>query len=107
MMSKSNLGLIVIIAIFAIIDWRIAVGIIIGYPFSLLHSWLLKIRFSNITTAKPRVVVYLGTIVSMLIFACPMLISMLMPQFVHFFGVFIGLIYHKYFLYVQAIRNKG
>lgn len=103
-MLKKKLVLIVIILVSAIIDWRISVGIIVGYPFSLLHSWLLKARFSSLTTHKAGLnKAGLG----LLVLAMPMLISMLLPQYVHFIGVFIGLIYEKYSLYVQSIRNKG
>ena len=104
-MSKSTLVLIVITVIAAIIDWRIALGILIGYLFSLLHSGFLKVRFGNLTSGGVKLRVYLGLLVSFMIFACPMLIAMLLPQYVHFIGVFIGLMFPKYAMYVQVFKK--
>ncbi len=106
-MHKSNIALIVVTAVAAIIDWRVAVGIILGYLFSLVHSWVLKLRFGSLNPTRVKLGAYLGVLFGLIVLAIPMLIAMLLPQFVHFFGVFIGLVYQKYTLYVQAIRNKG
>lgn len=106
-MHKSNIALIVVTAVAAIIDWRVAIGIILGYLFSLVHSWVLKLRFGSLNPTRVKLGAYLGVLFGLIVLAIPMLIAMLLPQFVHFFGVFIGLVYQKYTLYVQAIRNKG
>ena len=106
-MPKNLVVLIVITALVAIYDWRISTGIILGYLFALLHWRFLNYRFSSLDPKGVKLRVYLGMVITLLIFACPILIAMLFPQFVHFFGVFIGLMYQKYFAYVQAFRNKG
>ncbi len=103
---KILVGMIVI-ALF--VKWQIATGIVLGCIFASLYGKVLERRFSTLLSNRTdsKVDTIVGTIISFLLFATPILISFLLPQVFHFFGVFIGLIYRKYFIYLEAFRKKG
>ena len=101
--------LAVIIVVTLILNWRVATGIILGYAFSFIYGKLLEKRFAlmfeNLETSKSNVVI--GTIISFLLLATPLLIAFLLPGLFNFLGVAFGLLYRKYFLYLEAFRKKG
>lgn len=102
-------GLIVIIVIALIFNWRIATGIVLGYAFSMFYWKLLDKRFALLFEFQQNVKsnVVLGTIVSFIVLAIPLVIAFLLPKLFSFIGVSIGLLYRKYYLYLEAFRKKG
>ena len=103
---KILVGMIVI-ALF--VKWQIATGIVLGCIFASLYGKILERRFSALLSnhADSKVVTIVGTIISFMLLAMPILIAFLLPEIFNFLGVFIGLIYRKYFIYLEAFRKKG
>ena len=94
--------------IFLFFDFRVTLGVLLGYAFSLLHQRFLEYRMDAVL--KNREVTswtYFGNILSLLLLAVPLLIPFLLPQVFHWAGALIGLLYRKYYLYISAFFEGG
>ena len=105
--QKRYMVFFIMIAIFAIYDYRISLGIVLGYLFSLIHSKLIASRFNALfDNQRVKTTVYFGFLLDLIVLCIPIAIAMLLPKIFHFFGVFIGLMFEKYSLYFEAFRKK-
>lgn len=101
------LGLI--IALSALYDWRISTGIVIGYFFAFIHSKFLAYRFNKMFDARKTSIflITMGSLLGMMILVIPIALSFVLPSAFHFIGVFIGLTFNKYYLYIGSFKKKG
>ena len=95
--------LLVIILIAMLINYRIALGIILGYIFYLIYQYLLEKRVDYILKAKEvNFLSYISNILSLVILALPFLISLLFPKVFHWSGALIGMMFVKIYMYINS-----
>ena len=107
-LTKRELFLVAILAIIGlIINYRIGLGILLGYAFSVLHYQFLKYRVNSILNQREvSIFAYIGSILGIGLLALPIWISFLCPQLFHWAGVLVGLIYRKMAMYgKEAVRK--
>lgn len=106
LLTKSYFLLIVTIVIFLFIDWRISTGIVLAYPFSYFQSKLITLRFTKPAEGGRALLVAFGFFIDLLILAVPMIITGFFNEYFSFIGVFIGLIFEKYYLFFRVLVIK-
>ncbi|MBQ1508378.1 MAG: ATP synthase subunit I [Erysipelotrichaceae bacterium] len=103
---RREIPIIVVGAIALLFDFRITLGILLGLVFSVLHQRFLEYRTDRIlSAASVGVLAYLGSLLSLLLLALPLLISFLLPGVFHWGGVFVGLMYRKFVLYFESFKG--
>lgn len=95
------LGLIII---FLFIDFKISIGMLLGYGFSLLNYKAIEYRYTDIEKKKRYFV--LLKILSTSLLVIPLLISFLIPNYINFIGTAIGLLIIKLIIIANAFIKK-
>ena len=96
------LGLIII---FLFVDFKISIGILLGYGFSLLNYKTIEYRYTDIEKKKNYFI--LLKILSLSLLVIPLLISFLIPTYINFIGTAIGLIIIKLVIVADAFIKKA
>lgn len=101
--SNKDFILYIITGLSAIIDFRIALGIFLGYLINIIYKRLLILRVDYILKAnKLNFLTYILNISGILILSLPILISLLFPNIFHWIGVLLALTYDKLYLYTNS-----
>jgi len=88
------------------INYQFALGVILGYVFSMIYLFTLEKSYANLNSDyEINFFHYLLVIVRYILLALPMLIACLLPQVFNVFGAFVGLILFKVSLLI--IAKKG
>ena len=98
---------LVIAALFCFFNWRISSGVILGMVFFRVYFFLLSASMSEAMSeqsASPgTILIYsVGRMVAM---ALPLLIGVLLPQYFHIIGCFIGFMIFKIAAVIAAVRK--
>ncbi|MBQ3375089.1 MAG: ATP synthase subunit I [Erysipelotrichaceae bacterium] len=98
---------LVIAALFCFFNWRISRGIVLGLAFFRLYFFLLSTSMSEAMSEQSAsagtVLIYsIGRMVAM---ALPLLIGVLLPQYFHIIGCFIGFMIFKIAAIIAAVRK--
>ena len=102
-LTNKHYILLIITSLFILIDFRIATAMMMAYVFNILYQRLLVYKVDYIIKSSDvNSFVYFSSILSLLILALPMLISLLFPNIFHWFGVLLALTYDKLFLYTNT-----
>ena len=94
-----------LVTIFLFIDFKISIGILFGYGFSLLNYKAIEFRYTDIEKKKRYFI--LLKILSTSLLVLPLLISFLFPNVFNFIGTAIGLIIIKIIIIVNACIKKA
>ena len=97
-------GALILGLIFLFIDYKIAIGIVVGNIFSFLNYKTIEYRFNNLESVN--IFTYLGTFLSIAVLILPLIVSFLIPNIMSWIGVTIGLLINKIRLYIGAFINK-
>lgn len=89
---------------FLFINFRISIGIIVGYAFSYLNYKTIEYRYNNLEVVN--IFTYLGSLLSVGVLILPLVISFLIPTVLNWIGVVIGLLINKIRLIIGAFLNK-
>ena len=93
----------IIILLFVIVDYKIALGILIGFLFALINKKLLTYRINHLMESKKvSLLARFGGFISILLLSIPLLLSFLYPNILSWIGAFIGLLFDKLFLYLKT-----
>lgn len=86
---------------------RHVVGFLLGGIFSTLHLRVLEIRVDGILrqTRTSLLFVLLGPLVGLMVLAVPLACAYVLPEYISWQGVAVGLIARKALLYVDALRG--
>lgn len=95
---------VIISIIFLFIDYKISIGVLVGYLFACLNFKLIEYRYNHLETYNVWFII--GTIIGIGILALPLLLSVLYPSFMSWIGVFIGLMIIRTRIIIEAILNK-
>lgn len=95
------LGLIII---FLFIDFKISIGILLGFGFSLLNFKVIEYRYTDIEKKKKYFI--LLKILSSFLLVLPLLISFLIPNYINFIGTAVGLLIIKLVIVTNAFIKK-
>lgn len=95
---------IVISLIFLFIDYKISIGVLVGYGFSYLNYKLIEYRYNHLESYNASF--FLGTLVCILVLAIPLIISFLIPSVLNWIGVMIGLLIIRTRLIIEAFVKK-
>lgn len=111
--QKMELLIILAIALGAVlINWRIAIGIAVGFVFSRFHMFMLSLRMNSIIDSSldkgsaNAFLIFFGGIIDTVILLIPFVLAYLFPMFIHWIGLAIGLLYDKMFLYISSLTKK-
>lgn len=97
--------IVVLLALlFLFLDYKISLGIILGFIFSMLNYRLIEYRYKNMDTYNIWSI--LGSLICILILGVPLLISFLLPNIFNYIGVMIGLLIIKTKLIIEAFVKK-
>ena len=103
---RREIPIIVVGAIALLFDFRITLGLLLGFAFSLLHQRFLEYRTDRIlSSASVGVLAYIGGVLSLLLLALPLLLSFFLPGVFHWGGVFVGLMNRKFVLYFESFKG--
>lgn len=101
----SELLLSLLIAlVFLLINYKISLGVLLGFTFSFLNYRLIEYRYNHLDTYNSWVV--LGALFSTMVLAVPLMISFLLPNIFNYIGVMIGLLVIKVKLIIEAVVKK-
>ena len=93
------------IIIFLFIDFKISIGVLFGYAFSLLNYKAIEYRYTDIEKKKDYFALLKALSISLLVI--PLLISFLLPNIISFIGTAIGLFIIKIIIIVNAFIKKA
>lgn len=90
------------------INWTISTGLIVGYLFSLLYLAVLTLAVKMMSFEKPNnLFIVTSSLIRMVILAFPLLLGGLYPECLNIYGVFVGLLMFKIWLYLTMLIHKG
>lgn len=86
------------------LDYKISLGVILGFIFSVLNYRLIEYRYMNMDAYNALSI--LGSLICILLLGIPLLISFLLPNIFSYIGVMIGLLVIKVKLIIEAFVKK-
>ncbi len=91
-----------------IFDWRWSAGIVIGLVFFVIYFLMLRLKIDEQLSAagSGKASDAFSKAARMLILAVPLLLGFVFPEFISFWGVFIGLMMFRVTLVVTSIFLK-
>lgn len=95
---------LLIAAIFLLIDYKISLGVLLGFTFSFLNYRLIEYRYNRLEKYNSWVI--LGALFSTSLLAVPLVISFLLPSIFNYIGVVVGLLVIKVKLIIEAVIKK-
>ena len=101
---------LIIAAVFGFLNWKVSLGIILGLIFFRIYFYLLTSSIDD-TLAFGIAEGKIGRIISssgrIIILVMPLLVGMLLPQYVNVWGSFIGLILFKVCAVIYSAVRKN
>lgn len=99
--------LILAFLVFLIVDFRVSLGIALGFFCSNIHFKLIEKQFRAICRGETGGVFLYGSYALRLaILASPIILSCLFPDYLHWTGVVGGLLFDKFKLYYRHLRSS-
>lgn len=95
---------LLIAAILLLIDYKISLGVLLGFTFSFLNYRLIEYRYNHLEHYNSWVI--LGALFSTSLLAVPLVISFLLPNIFNYIGVVVGLLVIKVKLIIEAVIKK-
>lgn len=95
---------IILSIIFLFVDYKISVGVIVGYMFAYLNYKLIEYRYKDLTRYTPGFMI--GSILCILVLALPLLMSFIYPNLMSWIGVVMGLMIIRTRLILEAFIKK-
>ena len=95
---------LVLTLLFLFLDYKISLGIVLGFIFSILNYRLIEYRYQNLDSYNIWVVI--GSLICILLLGIPLLISFLLSNIFSYIGVMIGLLIIKVKLIIEAFVKK-
>ncbi len=90
--------------LFLFIDHRLTLGVLLGYPFSVIHLWLINKRYRSLDAERPSsFIVFGGSYLGIFLLVIPLVIAVLLPQYFNFIGVLIALMMNRIVMIVEAV----
>ena len=100
---------LVLAVVFAFIRWQIAVGVLLGLVFYQLYFFLLTRHMNEVISegaANGKMLTILPKMVRLFVLFCPFLVAYLLPEYVNFIGVTIGLLMFKFCMVVMTFIER-
>ena len=101
---ENSLIVLVLSIILLFLDYKISIGVVVGYLFSILNYKFIEYRYNNLETYSP--LFFVGSFVSIMILAIPLVLSFIYPNFMSYIGVVIGLMILRTRFIVEAFISK-
>ena len=99
----------VLLLLTSLLNWRISLGLVLGYLFSQVNGKLTEMRIDALIAngASPGGAQLLSFFLKPLVIALPLLLSFLLPDIFHWAGTFLGLMIPKIILITDTILRNG
>ncbi len=100
---------LVLAVVFAFIRWQIAVGILLGLGFYQLYFFLLTLHINEVISeaaANGKILTIWPKMVRLFVLFFPFLVAYLLPEYVSFIGVTIGLLMFKFCMFVMTFIER-
>lgn len=100
---------LVLAVVFAFIRWQIAVGILLGLGFYQLYFFLLTMHMNEVIdegVAGGKILTIWPKMVRLFVLFFPFLVAYLLPEYVNFIGVAIGLLMFKFCMLVMTFIER-
>jgi len=100
---------LVLAVVFAFIRWQIAVGILLGLGFYQLYFFLLTMHMNEVISAAEengKILTIWPKMVRLFVLFFPFLVAYLLPEYVNFIGVTIGLLMFKFCMFVMTFIER-
>ena len=101
---ENSLIVLILSIILLFLDYKISIGVVVGYLFSILNYKFIEYRYNNLETYSP--LFFVGSFVSIMILAIPLVLSFIYPNFMSYIGVVIGLMILRTRLIIEAFISK-
>ena len=90
--------------LFLFIDHRLTLGVLLGYPFAVIHLWLIQKRYNSLNADKPSsLIVFGGSYLGIFLLIIPLMIAVLLPQYFNFIGVLAALVMNRIVMIIEAV----
>jgi len=100
---------LVLAVVFAFIRWQIAVGILLGLGFYQLYFFLLTMHMNEVISAAEengKILTIWPKMVRLFVLFFPFLVAYLLPEYVNYIGVTIGLLMFKLCMFVMTFIER-
>ena len=101
---EDSLIVLVLSIILLFADYKLSIGIVFGFLFSILNFKIIEYRYNHLETYGP--LFFIGSLVSIMVLAIPLVLSFIYPSFMNYIGVVIGLMILRIRLIIEAFISK-